>query len=230
MTREPNEKKGSTMAADFTTDRSFLGRDFLTWLWFRCEVEGGEFDLSATGGGKEPVAVVVEDALSLVSTTEDLCVMTLRKGKPTLRPEAASALATGMTLKKARLFAARGPREWQFTLDGDTLDLGSLRTPEPEAEALPEGEAEPEAPASLEAQGEEAPRRKAKKDDGEDELEQKLLAAEEAREIVDALYLQFLDVRLAKDWDRIEVPRLKDWLAVKLDRACAELGRAPAAS
>src|SRR2546425_237240 len=125
------------MVSGFTQDKSFLGRDFLTWLWFRCEVEGGEFDLGTTP--EEQVALVVEDALALVaaapSDDDDQTVMSLRKGKPTLRPEAASALGAGMTLRKARLYAARGQREWHFTLDGDTLDVSSLKTPDPDASA-----------------------------------------------------------------------------------------------
>ncbi|MBI3726189.1 hypothetical protein HY251_19845 [bacterium] len=215
------------MATDFTSDRSFLGRDFLTWLWFRCEVEGGEFELSLEGEKEDSrVALVVEDALSLVSTGEDGSVMTLRKGTPTLRPEAASALASGMTLKKARVFAARGPREWQFTLDGDTLDLGSIKTPEPDEPAPEAGETD--ASPADEPADDSSEKKKSRKADPEDELEAKLFAAEEARAIVDALYLQFLDVRLAKDWDRVEVPRLRDWVSVKLDRAAQEIGRAPA--
>src|SRR5271163_3483359 len=107
-------------------EQAFLGRDFLTWLWFRCEAEGGEFDLGGRDGGGQ-TAVMVEDALALVSVDEDGSVMTLRKGTPTARPEAANALAAGMALKKARVFVARGPREWQFTLDGETLDLGGLK-------------------------------------------------------------------------------------------------------
>jgi recombination associated protein RdgC len=206
------------MSTTDLSERSFLGRDFLTWLWFRCEVEGGEFELD---GG--PTAVLVEDALALVSVDEDGSVMTLRKGSPTARPEAASALAAGMALKKARLVVARGPREWQFALDGDTLDVSSLKTPSPEdAEAGPASEegATPEDSAAPEAKK----TRKASEDEALDELAEKLASADEARDVVEALYRQFLDVRLTKDWERVELPRMQSWVGTKLEKAAVEVG------
>ena len=48
----------------------------MTWLWFRCEVEGGVFDLPSGG-----VSVAVEDALSLVSWEHDELKATLRGGQ-----------------------------------------------------------------------------------------------------------------------------------------------------
>src|SRR5580698_2879891 len=94
------KKQNVAKDAALSSEQAFLGRDFLTWLWFRCEAEGGEFDLGGRDGGGQ-TAVMVEDALALMSVDEEGAVMTLRKGMPTVRPEAASALASGMTLKKA---------------------------------------------------------------------------------------------------------------------------------
>src|SRR5256714_13963213 len=171
------------MANDDLGERSFLGRDFLTWLWFRCEVEGGEFDLPSGDSRKsEPTAVMVEDALSLVSVEEDGSVMKLRKGSPPARPEAASALAAGLTLKKARLLVARGPREWQLTIDGDTLDVSGLKTPSPEQDEAGGGE-EKEPPSPHEGGEGETREKKAQKggDEGLDRLAGKLAAGDEAR-------------------------------------------------
>lgn len=173
----------------FALERSFLAQEFLTWIWFRCEVDGGEFDLP-----EGSMAVVVEDALSLVSWDEDDTRVGLRGGNPTLRPEAANSLAAGLMLRKARLFAARGDREWQFSLDGETLDLSGVKVPE-----TPEGE------------------------EVEDPLADKLAACEELRGMIDALFRLFLGVRLCPDWERIEVPRLQAWVGQKLERARAEV-------
>lgn len=102
----------------FALERSFLASEFLTWLWFRCEVEGGVFDLPSGG-----VSVAVEDGLSLASWEDDGLKASLRGGNPTTRPEAANALASGLMLRKARLILARAGKEWLFSLDGTTLDL-----------------------------------------------------------------------------------------------------------
>ncbi len=219
MVKAKKEIKSSE--ASVGQEQAFLGRDFLTWLWFRCESEGGEFDLGGRDGGGQ-TAVMVEDALALVSVDEDGSVMTLRKGSPTARPEAASALAAGMTLKKARIFVARGPREWQFTLDGETLDLGGLKTPEIEDKAeTPAGD---ETAPEVSDEEKVEKKKKAKENDALDDVAEKLLQAEEARDVVEGLYKQFLGMRLAKEWDKTELPRMKEWVSIKLDKAAAEVG------
>lgn len=181
------------MAEDlaFAAERSFLAQEFLTWLWFRCEVEGGEFELESG-----PAAFVVEDALSFSSWDPDGTRASVRGGTPTVRPEAASALAAGLTLKRARLLAARGEREWHFALDGETLDLMGVKVPEREDDA---------------------------EDDGVDLLAEKLALGEELRAMVDGVYQVFLGVRLGDDWASIELPRLNDWVRQKLDRAWQEV-------
>ncbi|MEZ0230069.1 MAG: hypothetical protein ACAI25_15710 [Planctomycetota bacterium] len=226
MVKAKKQNTASSKAETATLEQSFLGRDFLTWLWFRCEAEGGEFDLGGRDGGGQ-TAVMIEDALALVSVDEEGSVMTLRKGSPTARPEAANALAAGMTLKKARVFVARGPREWQFTLDGETLDLGGLKTPEiDDKEETPDGELGENLTAEEKAEKKEKQEKKAKNDveDALDDVAEKLLQAEEARDVVEDLYKAFLGVRLAKEWDKTELPRMREWVSLKLDKAALEVG------
>jgi len=172
-------------------ERSFLASEFLTWLWFRCEVEGGVFDLPSGG-----VSLAVEDALSLASWDDDALKASLRGGAPTRRPEAANALASGLLLKKARFILARDTREWLFSLDGDTLDLSSVKVVDPDAE----------------------------EDEDEDPLATKLAAGEELRGAIDALYGEFLAQRLDGAWDRVEVPRLREWVRFKLEHASKQVG------
>jgi hypothetical protein len=176
----------------FAMERSFLAQEFLTWLWFKCEVEGGTFVVP-----QGPIGVAIDDALSLVSWTDDGLKASLRGGSPTGRPEAANALAAGLMLKRARLILALDSREWQFSLDADTLDLLGVKTVDPDAD-----------------------------DEPEDALADKLAAGEQLREIVDSLYELFLALRLSEDWDRIEVPRLKSWVKKKLTHAWELVGAA----
>ena len=35
---------------------AFLGEEFLTWLWFRIESEGGDFEV-----GRESIGVILDD-------------------------------------------------------------------------------------------------------------------------------------------------------------------------
>lgn len=190
------KKKAAGEDLAFAAERTFLAQEFLTWLWFRCEVEGGEFDLEETG----ELSIVVEDALSLSSWEEEGKKSTLRGGTPTTRPEAATALGAGLLLKRAKLLIAIGGREWQCSLDGDSLDLLSVKVPE-----RPEGE-EPE--------------------EGADLLAEKLALGEELRDAVDELYRHFLSLRLGNDWKKIEVRRMNDWVKQKLEECFAELATA----
>jgi hypothetical protein len=173
----------------FAIERSFLASEFLTWLWFRCETEGGTFDLPSGG-----LSVAVEDALQLASWDEDGVKASLRGGAPTKRPEAAHALAAGLLLSKARFVGARGGREWLFALDGQTLDLTSVKVVDPEDDEEPE-----------------------------DSLSDKLAAGEELRLAIDELYDVFLGLRLDDDWNAIEVERIRGWVSTKLKHAQAAL-------
>lgn len=174
----------------FALERSFLASEFLTWLWFRCEVEGGVFDLDEGG-----LSLAVEDSLSLASWEDDSLKATLRGGNPTKRPEAANALASGLTLRKAKFIAARAGREWLFAIDGQTLDLLSVKVVEEETD-----------------------------DEPEDALADKLATSEELRRAIDNLFDLFLQLRLSPEWDGLEVPRLRDWVRAKVDRAVEQVG------
>ena len=57
----------------------FLGEEFLTWLWFKWETEGGEFTLS----GGRVVGIAIDDFLTFGALTEDETEQTLRRGLPT---------------------------------------------------------------------------------------------------------------------------------------------------
>lgn len=170
-----------------TTNHSWLGREFLTWIWFRVEVEGGSFDL-ASGS----LDLIIEDNLVMVGHDDEASVSSIKGGCPTLRPEAASALAGGMMIRRAKMHAARDERTWTFNFDAETLDLKSIKVPASEAE------------------------------DPLEQLSERLGAAEELRDAVEELFSQFLELRLQEDWDSIEAPRMRDWVRAKLDRAEAD--------
>ena len=108
----------------FAVEKSFLAREFLTWLWFRCEAEGGEF---TTDMGE--FALVVEDALALASWDDDGLKVSVRGGMPTTSAGAAGSLGAGLQLRKARFLLARDDREWSFNLDSDHLDVSGMKSP-----------------------------------------------------------------------------------------------------
>lgn len=104
----------------------FLGEEFLTWLWFRWEADGGEFTL--TGG--RVVGVALDDFLAFAAPSDDETEQTLRRGLPTRTAEARTALRQGHRLRKARLLVAEGSRQWSATLDAPTLTLTGVKLPD----------------------------------------------------------------------------------------------------
>ncbi len=104
----------------------FLGEEFLTWIWFRWETEGGEFTLP----GGRVVGVALDDFLAFRAPNDDATEQTLRRGLPTRTQEARTALRQGRRLQKARLLIAEGSRQWSATLDAPTLSLSGVRLPE----------------------------------------------------------------------------------------------------
>lgn len=104
----------------------FLGEEFLTWLWFRWETDGGEYELSA---GRS-VGVALDDFLAFAAPSDDETEQTLRHGLPTRTAEARTALRQGRRLKKAKLIVAESSRQWTATLDATTMTLTGVRLPD----------------------------------------------------------------------------------------------------
>jgi len=114
----------------------FLGEEFLTWLWFQWETQGGEFPLA----GGRVVGVALDDFLTFAALTEDETEQTLRRGLPTRTAEARTALRQGHRLRKARLLIAEGDRQWTATLDAPTMTLGGVKLPDDAEECDSEAE------------------------------------------------------------------------------------------
>ncbi|MCK5943183.1 MAG: hypothetical protein KAI24_14480 [Planctomycetes bacterium] len=115
-----------SLANQGVESHGFLGEEFLTWLWFRWETEGGEFTL----GGGRVVGVALDDFLTFAALTEDETEQTLRRGLPTRTAEARTALRQGHRLRKARLLIAEGERQWTATLDAPSLTLSGVKLPD----------------------------------------------------------------------------------------------------
>ncbi|HID98640.1 MAG TPA: hypothetical protein EYP57_10730 [Thermodesulfobacteriaceae bacterium] len=110
---------------DLLKEKAFLGREFLTWLWFRSE-EGGHF---VSESGPDGISVSLERFMVL-DGGEGLSSETVTcRGLQTELTEAKSALRTGKKVARAHIRLTTGEGEWRFTLDGATLDIKSLKPP-----------------------------------------------------------------------------------------------------
>ena len=101
---------------------SYLGREFLLWLWFQCETKGGLFDIASV----RMVGVAFASMIELCSP-DGRGKITVRGELPTRLPEAAVALKAGRWPTMARLIVARDEDTFEVTLQGETFDLSSVK-------------------------------------------------------------------------------------------------------
>jgi hypothetical protein len=104
----------------------FLGEEFLTWLWFRLETQGGDFDLP----GNRKIGVSFDDFLAFAPRDDDETEHTLKKGTPSRSPEASTALRSGHRLRRAKIIIGQGEMLWSFVLDGPTMGIMGARLPD----------------------------------------------------------------------------------------------------
>ena len=107
------------------------GRDFLTWLWYFSECEGGR--VSHEQFGEFDIMIEAPLTFSFVSEARGAAETSLKKGGSPLRAaEAKAALNVGKRLKKAKFTLCRADEIWSGAIDADNFTFGSLSLPEGE--------------------------------------------------------------------------------------------------
>ena len=103
--------------------------DFLTWLWFEIETDGGVFDVPQEG-----TAGVALDGPLLFTVEGETAAQeaVLRRGAPLSSAEAQTALIGGKKLRRARLTLSAPPRTWTATFDAAQFVFRGLKVTEPE--------------------------------------------------------------------------------------------------
>ena len=94
---------------------STLGMDFLTWLWFAWEKEGGVYHLP---DGRE-FGIMLEGPVTFFREGLGAHEAVLRKGTPLNSREAGTALYCGKKLKRAKVVIAQGDEVFSATMDAD---------------------------------------------------------------------------------------------------------------
>lgn len=105
------------------------GREFLMWLWYCSERQGGTVQIPDLG----EFGFMIEDPLTFVMEGNGAHEIVLKKGEPLVCAETRTALLSGKKLKKAKLTFARGEEVWTFTFDADEFVFRSLKLPQTEA-------------------------------------------------------------------------------------------------
>ena len=117
------------------------GRDFLTWLWYEAEVNGGRCSVGELGdfvvGLEGPLTLAYSPGKTKDPELAGSGESVVKRGNPMASGEAKAALSSGKKLRKARVTFAREGADaevdkWVFTFDADTFTFGSVKLPEGE--------------------------------------------------------------------------------------------------
>jgi hypothetical protein len=101
-----------------------LGLEFLTWLWYAWEKDGGVFHLK----NRDECGYMLEGPLVFFREGKGAHEAVLRKGSPLLSREAGIALFCGKKLKRAKFTLAKGDQVWSATIDAD-FSIRGLKLP-----------------------------------------------------------------------------------------------------
>ncbi len=164
-----------------TTD-FLLGQEFLTWLWYKSEVQEGLFTDKA---GRE-FALFMEQRIVVQGGEGDSLETTTVTGPMSELREARLGLSTGKKVTRALVRIERDADTWQFTLKAEDFSMNSLKTPYQEK---PEADDEPDAL-----------------------LLEKIFLVESCLEITDNLYAAFMRLRLDKGAWEEEAARIGAWM------------------
>ncbi|MBL7044209.1 MAG: hypothetical protein ISR77_36610 [Pirellulaceae bacterium] len=101
----------------------FLGNEFLLWLWWRWETQGGTIGLS----DDSEVTGMFARTLALECPQGESGKGTIAAEDPTYLPEAAQAIRTGKLPRKAGLILVRHGEQYELTLQAETFAVSGAK-------------------------------------------------------------------------------------------------------
>lgn len=158
-----------------------LGQEFLTWLWFRSETSN-----KFKNDKGDEFSVFMEQRIVVQGGEGELIETASVSGAMSELREARLGLTTGKKVTRALIRLEQDPETWQLTLKAEDFSIGSLKTPKVEG--------------SVE-----------KGNDPEAMFFEKIYLLEKGISFIDALYREFLKLRLSRSW-KDEVKELQSWM------------------
>ncbi len=178
----PLALKNKTKGEVAVDDLSLIGREFLTWLWFKSEERNGHIALTQT----EEVELHLLKRIALEAGDGEYAQGVVCSGLHAELKEGKEAIRQGKKVKEAGIKLLRDQNEWEFNFKADTFYFQSLKMP------IADWQETPEDPAAS--------------------LLERIYVIEKAVATVDQLYEWFLNVRLSSDWTQKEKSQLTRWL------------------
>ncbi|MFH2143407.1 MAG: hypothetical protein ABIJ97_13360 [Bacteroidota bacterium] len=162
----------------------FLGNDFLTWVWFLIETDENLTNLLNT---KETITLEVGNAIVLENKLGDKSVEKISiKGDQAGLEEGTTALKKGAFVTQINLICKINEDEYKFTIKGESFNVSGLKTPK------------------IDLSG--------KDDEMEGLVLEKAFFNFKIFEVIDTLFLKYIDQRTSDDWNNKGLQDIRNWI------------------
>jgi hypothetical protein len=160
----------------------FLGDEFLTWLWYVMEKDPDVL----TAADPDCAALGVADRLVLENRKTKSVERITIKGDEAGLEEGRLALRKGALVAEMGLVFDTNQNQWRFSLKGESLNIGSLKTP---------GHVAPQSPEEFEGY-----------------LIEKADLINKIVVFIEKIFKTFIKSRVSPTWSTKTVPEIKNWM------------------
>jgi recombination associated protein RdgC len=181
----PQENNLISTKSESTEAASLIGREFLTWLWFKSEERNGRIALI----NKEEVELHFLKRIALEAGEGEYSQGVVCHGIHAELKEGKEAIRQGKKVKEAGIKLIHDKNEWEFTFKSDCFHFQSLKMPAPDWQDTQE--------------------------DPSGSLLERIYLIENAVKTIDSLYESFLQIRYSPQWEEKETKLLTKWLEHK---------------
>lgn len=164
------------------TRYTFIGNEFLTWLWFMIDTHPSFFNTV----DESLTSLNIGNRIVLENRDNDNVEIITIKGDDAGLEEGFLSLKKGALVIEINLSFKANQQEWTFTLKGDSLGFSTLKVP-------------PTGPA-------------ANKEDIEGALLEKIYLYERPFVLINGIFLVYLKKRASPQWRKEIVPEIKNWI------------------
>ncbi len=163
---------------------SFLGNEFLTWLWFVIETNQ---DIAQLSGSKEPITLEIGNSLILENNLGDKSKEKITiKGDQAGLEEGTTALKKGAQVTDINLICKFAEEEYKFSIKGESFNLTGLKTP------------------SISISN--------KDDEIEGMVIEKTYLILKIVQVIDTLFLKYIEKRISDDFKHTEFKAISKWI------------------
>jgi hypothetical protein len=190
--RQSGETEVSAAERALRADREdlrFLGREFLTWLVYHVEENGGAFAGDAVGDDGGDFTIGFGERLKCQSLGSEISEAVFKGGSPGDALDTRYAIAGGLSVREAELVLVRGEKTFSFALTSDSFDLRRVNLPD----LINDSD-----------------------DHAEDMAAERLTLLDELDACLRSAFAHFLGLRLSSGWSKKHIPALREWLATAL--------------